>query len=153
MRIMTRRVAWLAAVLISAVSLIAQDQAADELEKLQGVWTVTAAEQRGRPFDAIKGGALTMAERSFVLKTAAGNEFTGEVRIHPSATPRQLDFVHADDGPVWEAIYSVTEDVLRLNYVEGGGSDKRPTLFATSADTAGTVIVLRRVATLAPAQD
>jgi hypothetical protein len=38
----------------------------------------------------------------------------------------------------------VNDDVLRLNYVEGGGQDKRPTLFATSDDAAGTVIVMRR---------
>ena len=151
MRIMTRRVASLAAVLVWAASVAAQDQTTDELKQLQGVWTVTAAEQRGRPFDAIKGGVLTIAEGSFVLKTAAGNEFKGGVRVYPSTTLRQLDFLHANQGPVWEAIYAVTDDVLRLNYVEGGGSDKRPTLFATSADTAGTVIVLRRVATLAPA--
>lgn len=140
-------------IVLASTSLVAQDRATEELQKLQGVWTVTAAEQRGRPFDAIKGGALSIAERSFALKTAAGNEFKGEIRVNPAATPRQLDLVHASGGPVWEAIYSVSDDVLRLNYVEAGGSDKRPTLFATTADTAGTVIVMRRVATLvAPVQ-
>jgi len=139
------------AVFASVVPLVAQDQAADELRKLQGVWTVTAAEQRGRPFDVIKGGVLTIGDRSFALKTAAGNEFKGEIRIHQATTPRQLDFVHANNGPVWEAIYSVTDDVFRLNYVEAGGQDKRPTLFATSADTPGTVIVMRRVANMTPA--
>ena len=144
------RLAPLVVVLLST-SVIAQDKAAEELQKLQGVWTVTAAEQRGRPLDVIKGGALTIAGHAFALKTAAGNQFTGDVRVNPAPAPRQLDFVHANNGPVWEAIYTVSDDVLRLNYVEGGGSDKRPTLFATSADTAGTVIVLRKVATVSPA--
>jgi len=36
--------------------------------------------------------------------------------------------------------------VFRLNYVEAGGRDKRPTLFATSADSPGLVIVMRRIA-------
>jgi uncharacterized protein (TIGR03067 family) len=134
--------------LLLSTAAPAQDKAAEELQKLQGVWTVTAAEQRGRPFDLIKGGALTIAERNFALKTAAGNEFKGEIRVNPSTTPRHLDFVHANSGPVWEAIYTVNDDVLRLNYVEGGGQDKRPTLFATSADTPGTVIVMRRVSTI-----
>lgn len=136
-------------VLCTGIAAFAQD-AADEARTLQGVWAVTAAEQRGKPFDAIKGGVLSIAERSFALKTAAGNEFKGELRINPAVTPRQLDFVHGSGGPVWEAIYSVNDDVLRLNYVEGGGSDKRPTIFATTADTAGTVIVMRRVSTLGP---
>ncbi len=62
-----------------------------------------------------------------------------------ATTPRQLDFVHAN-GTVWEAIYSADRDVFRLNYVEVDGRNKRPTLFATSSDTAGTVIVMRRTA-------
>src|SRR5262245_35246623 len=141
---------FLIAGLLWANVTVAQEPAADELRKLQGVWTVTAAEQRGRPLDVIKGGILTVADRAFALKTAAGNEFKGDIRINPSVSPRQLDFLHAS-GPVWEAIYTVNDDVLRLNYVEGGGADKRPTLFATSADSAGTVIVMRRVATVTEA--
>ena len=106
---------------------------------------MTAAEQNGKPLDAIKGGVLTITDRSFALRTAAGNEFTGDLRINPATTPRQLDFVHAN-GTVWEAIYSADRDVFRLNYVEVDGRNKRPTLFATSSDTAGTVIVTRRMA-------
>jgi uncharacterized protein (TIGR03067 family) len=148
---MTRLFALIVLALVSTAPLRAQNGGADEAQKLQGVWTVTAAEQRGRPLDVIKGGVLTIAEHAFLLKTAAGNEFKGELRINSSTTPRQLDFVHANNGPVWEGIYSVSDDVLRLNYVESDGREKRPTLFATSADTAGTVIVLRRVATLTSA--
>ena len=66
------------------------------------------------------------------------------MRINPATTPRQLDFVHAN-GTVWEAIYSADRDVFRLNYVEADGRIKRPTLFATSANGAGTVIVMRRM--------
>ena len=146
----TRHLACVAFILTTAATMAAQDQAEEELRRIQGVWAVTAGEQRGRPLDAIKGGVLSIAERSFALKTAAGNEFKGDLRVNPGASPRQLDFVHANGGPVWEAIYSVNDDVLRLNYVEGGGSDKRPTIFATTADSAGTVIVMRRVSTLTP---
>jgi uncharacterized protein (TIGR03067 family) len=135
------------AALVATGPLGAQGAPAEEA-RLQGVWTVTAAEQRGRPFDVIKGGVLTIAERVFVLRTAAGNEFKGVLRLNPSASPKQLDFVHDNDGPVWEAIYSVSEDVLRLNYVEADGREKRPALFATSSDSPGTVIVMRRVSTL-----
>jgi uncharacterized protein (TIGR03067 family) len=123
----------------------AQDRVAEEFGKLQGGWTVTAAEQNGKPLDVIKGGVLTVTERNFALKTAAGNEFTGELRLNPTTSPKQLDFVHAGGTLVWEGIYTADGDVFRLNYVEAGARDKRPTLFATSADSPGLVIVMRRV--------
>lgn len=122
----------------------AQDQA-DDLKRLQGGWQVVAAEQRGKPFDAIRGGALIITDRAFQLKTAAGNELKGEIRVNPSASPRQLDFVHADGKTVWEAIYTVDDEVFRLNYVEASSRDRRPTLFATSSESAGTVIVMSRM--------
>jgi hypothetical protein len=55
-------------------------------------------------------------------------------------------FIHEKGGAVWEAIYTVTEDLFRMNFVEGGGRDPRPTLFATSTDSGGTVIVMSRMA-------
>ena len=132
--------------LFTATVVAVQEPNADELKRLQGGWQVVAAEQRGKPFDAIKGGALIVEGNTFFLRTAAGNEFRGEIRLGPANSPKQLDFVHAKNGPVWEAIYTVTDDSFRLNYVDAGGRDRRPTLFATTADSAGTVIVMRRMA-------
>jgi uncharacterized protein (TIGR03067 family) len=145
MRTICFRLAVLIGVLCAAV-VAAQDQVAPELARLEGGWMVVAAEQRGKPFDAIRGGGLVIEGRTFFLKTAAGNEFKGEIRIDPAKSPKQLDFVHATGGVVWQAIYSVDEETFRLNYVEAGGRDPRPTLFATSSDSAGTVIVMNRMA-------
>ena len=103
--------------------------------------TVAAAEQGGRSFDVIVGGTLTITDERFALLTATGNEFTGELRIDATTSPRQLDFVHAD-GTVWEAIYAAAGDFFRLNYIDGGAD--RPTLFATANDTPGTIVVMRR---------
>jgi uncharacterized protein (TIGR03067 family) len=124
----------------------AQNQAADELAKLQGGWLVVAAEQRGKPLDAIRGGGLVIEGNTFFLRTAAKNEFKGEIRVDPTKSPKQLDFIHATGGVVWNAIYTVDEETFRLNYVEAGGRDPRPTLFATSSDSGGTVIVMNRMA-------
>jgi len=122
-----------------------QDQGAAELARLQGGWMVVAAEQRGKPFDAIRGGALIIEGTTFFLRTAAKNEFKGEIRVDASKSPKQLDFVHATGGVVWQAIYTLDEETFRLNYVEAGGRDPRPTLFATSSDSAGTVIVMNKM--------
>jgi uncharacterized protein (TIGR03067 family) len=84
----TARVALVVLAVLLSPSARAQDKTAEEIQRLQGVWTVTAAEQRGRPFDVIKGRALTIAEKNFALNTAAGNEFKGEIRVNPSTTPR-----------------------------------------------------------------
>ena len=118
-------------------------QGEDDLQTLQGEWTVAAAEQRGRPFDVIVGGVLTITGDRFALLTAAGNEFEGQIRIDGTQSPGHLDFVH-DDGVLWEAIYVAQPDFFRLNYVEADAGTARPTLFATTADTPGTVIVMQR---------
>lgn len=130
---------------LSGLVRAAQDPIAEELQKLQGGWQVIAAEQRGKPFNAIRGGGLVIEGRTFFLRTAAGNEFRGDIRIDPTTAPKHLDFVHAGSGAIWNAIYSVDDETFRLNYVEGGGKDPRPTLFATSSDSAGTVIVMNRM--------
>jgi uncharacterized protein (TIGR03067 family) len=94
----------------------------------------------------LAGGALIIEGTTFFLRTAAGNEFRGDIRIDPSKSPKHLDFVHEKGGPVWEAIYAVAEDTLRLNYAETGDGGVRPTLFATSSETGGTIIVMNRMA-------
>lgn len=127
--------------LLNAVSPRAQGE--DPLQTLQGEWTVAAAEQRGRPFDVIVGGVLTITGDRFALLTATGNEFQGQIRIDATQSPGHLDFLH-DDGVLWEAIYVAQPDFFRLNYVEADAGVSRPTLFATTADTAGTVIVMQR---------
>jgi uncharacterized protein (TIGR03067 family) len=141
-----RLVKVVAAVVFAGTVLGAQDQSAEEFRKLQGGWQVVAAEQRGKPFNAIKGGGLLIDGRSFFLKTAAGNEFRGEIRIDASKSPKHLDFVHAGGKVVWNAIYTVDEENFRLNYVEAEDKAPRPTLFATSVDSSGTVIMMTRMA-------
>lgn len=145
MRRLTRAIVVSLLVWSCATSVAAQDPVAEEFKKLEGGWMVVAAEQRGKPFDAIRGGALIIEGRNFFLRTAAKNELKGELRIDPSKSPKQLDFVHAEGGVVWHAIYSVDEEMFRLNYVDASGRDPRPTLFATSSDSAGTVIVMNRM--------
>ena len=133
----------LAALLPSLGAPSAQEAGADDLQTLQGEWTVAAAEQGGRPFDVIVGGVLAITGDRFALHTATGNELAGQIRLDAAQSPRHLDFVH-DDGLLWEAIYVAAPDFLRLNYVEADSGTPRPTMFATSSDTPGTVIVLER---------
>jgi uncharacterized protein (TIGR03067 family) len=70
-------------------------------------------------------------------------DLKGTLRLDASTPPFKMDMVHAD-GEVWEAIYESTADTLRLNYVEKGGKDPRPTTFKTSEKTEESVVTLRR---------
>ena len=123
--------------------LSAQDGGRDDLQTLQGEWTVAAAEQGGQPFDVILGGVLTITGDRFALVTATGNELAGQIRLDAGQSPRHLDFVH-DDGLLWEVIYVAEPDFFRLNYVEASPETPRPTMFVTGSDTPGTVIVMER---------
>ncbi len=125
------------------MAAIAQQPDETSFEPLQGSWTVRAAEQGGQPFDAIVGGQLRIDGSSFALRTATGNELNGILRLDDAASPMQIDFV-LSEGDVWEGIYVASGDVLRLNYVEADDGLARPNVFATTADTPGTVIVLAR---------
>lgn len=122
----------------------AQDSATTDLTRLRGTWTVTAAERGGKPFDVIVGGVLKIDGDSFALRTAKDTEVAGKIQLDTTTSTKQLDFM-LSTGAVWEAIYLLNADVLRLNYVERGDSP-RPTVFATMADIPGTIIVMRKTA-------
>jgi len=127
---------------IACLPARAQDgDAAQDFAPLQGSWTVRAAEQSGQPFDAIVRGVLTIENGTFALSTAVGNEFTGTLELDNGASPWHIDF-HLTDGTHWTGIYTVGNGMLRLNYVDAGEGAARPEVFATTADTPGTVIVL-----------
>jgi len=124
---------------IGASVLHAQDAASP----LQGRWVVTGAEHNGKPLTTLNGGVMTVNGTAFEIRTASGNMLKGTLRLDTSRKPFQMDLVHAD-GVEWEAIYEVTGDAFRLNYVVKGEKDPRPAAFATSAETEESLIVLRR---------
>jgi uncharacterized protein (TIGR03067 family) len=117
----------------------------EDVAPLQGRWLVTAGEHNGKPMNSIVGGVMTITRNGFEIRTASGNVLKGMLRLDTSRRPLHMDMVHAD-GVEWEAIYEVTGDRLRLNYVEKGGKDPRPTTFTTSATTEESIVVLRREA-------
>ena len=135
------RAALSALVLAAVVTLSAQ--APDRAEGLQGRWVVLGGEHDGKPMDGIKGGIIVIAGTTFEIRTASGNMLKGTLRLDASKQPAQMDLVHAD-GKVWEAIYEVTGDKARLNYVEAGGADRRPEDFTTSDKTEASIVLLGR---------
>jgi uncharacterized protein (TIGR03067 family) len=137
------RVIVLAALVALVFTSHIRAQSSDATSPLQGRWVVTTAEHQGKPFDAIKGGVMTIAADAFEVRTASGNMLKGTLRLDATKQPSLMDLIHAD-GARWEAIYIVEGETFRLNYVEAGGKDARPTTFVTNDATEATVIVLRR---------
>jgi uncharacterized protein (TIGR03067 family) len=129
----------LVAVLVQGIAL-AQDALT---APIQGRWLVTSGEHGGKPMATIAGGVMTIAGSAFEIRTSSGNLLTGTLRLDTSTRPFKMDLLHADGG-AWEAIYETAADTLRLNYVEKGGPDPRPTTFATAEKTEESLISLRR---------
>jgi len=133
----------IAGALLALVAVRAQVPA--PVQALQGRWTGAAGEHDGRPLDAIKGGVMTITGDAFEVRTASGNLLRGTLKVDTSKSPLQMDLLHAD-GARWEAIYEVSGDTFRLNYVEAGGKDGRPEAFATSDKTEASIVAMRREA-------
>ena len=86
---------------------------------------------------------MSVVGEAFEIRTASGNILTGTLRPDASTPPFKMDLLHAD-GEVWEAVYETTADSSRLNYVEKGDKDPRPTSFTTSAKRKESIVTLRR---------
>lgn len=128
---------------LAAIASVAAQQVSSALVPLQGRWVVTAGEHNGKPLDAVKGGVMTVTGDAFEVRTASGNMLKGTLRVDATQKPAHMDLLHAD-GERWEAIYDVSGETFRLNYVEAGGKDPRPSAFATSATTEESIITMRR---------
>ncbi len=140
---MFQRLVCAAVLLAASMAGVHAQEASSALAPMQGRWVVTGGEHNGRPMDSLKGGVMTVTGSAFEVRTASGNILKGTLQAKAGTSPTQLDMTHAD-GEKWEAIFEVSGDVLRLNYVEAGGKDPRPQAFTTSEKTEESIVTLRR---------
>ena len=130
---------------IGASSSEVERPVTNELQSLQGTWTVSNAEFQGQPLNSLKGATFVVTDDSFILHAVAG-EIKGELRVAPSTSRRTLDLVQQGQARnhVWRGIYVLEGGDLRICYVEDGGEDDRPTKFETATGTSASLIVLKR---------
>jgi uncharacterized protein (TIGR03067 family) len=133
----------LACLAIVSLSYAAAVEAQDTAAPLQGRWVVVDGEHNAKPMKTLNGGVMTVTGTAFEIRTASGNTVKGTLTLDASKKPAQMDMVHAN-GTIWEAVYETTGDTLRLNYVQKGEKDPRPTAFKTSESTEESLIVLQR---------
>lgn len=114
----------------------------ESLRPLQGTWIVDAAEQAGMPVEELKGAKLTIGDNQFELQ-AGQREIQGRIAVRSDVSPKQIDF-RFYNGAIWLGIYIPAANQLRLSYVDASATSERPRLFTTTADTPGTMLVMRR---------
>ena len=96
------RVGIVLAILCVCVAAVVAQNKDEEFRRLQGGWQVVAAEQRGKPFDVIRGGALVITDTHFFLKTAAGNNDRGQYQVNQRVYKHDwvADIDRVDEGGI-----------------------------------------------------
>jgi uncharacterized protein (TIGR03067 family) len=118
------------------------DPAAD---KLQGVWTVTAAERNGEPNDSIKGDTLTVKGDTFLIKGKDG-DMKGTLKLGANNKLLTADFIHMEGlskGKTMLALYEVSAEDCKFCFAPPD-SKERPTELSAKAGSKNFLVILRR---------
>jgi uncharacterized protein (TIGR03067 family) len=115
-----------------------------ELNRLQGVWKVTAVEEKGKPAPAGKVRHIVFLDDQFNLKDADGNVLAyGSYRVDPDR--KSMDLTQKE-GPQKDqtalALYALEGDSLRICLAPTGES--RPASLASSPDSRASLLRLER---------
>jgi uncharacterized protein (TIGR03067 family) len=119
------------------------EDAARDLEKLQGSWTIVSYTVDGKPTpdEGLRGIRLEVKGNRSRF-TLAGKTSQGTYHLDASKKPRELDITLVDEGPDKGkrklGIYEIDGDRLRI-CLGPLGSDQRPKEFA-SRPGSGTVL-------------
>jgi uncharacterized protein (TIGR03067 family) len=138
------------ALLVMMVGLfVAADAPKDDLDKLQGTWSLVSAVRDGKdvPDDevsrttlVIKGDAFTFPEDARV-----GTGPSGTFTIDPSRTPRAIDATPSsgsNKGKTWLGIYEIAGDLYKVAFAPPG--EARPTRFVSEPGSGRLHSVWRR---------
>lgn len=102
---------------------------ASVVEKLQGIWIVTASEMDGvQDLDLGKTHTKLVFTGDRVIYGSHKGPLTGRFRLNTTRTPNEIDIVF-DDGATLRGIYEFDGPRLRFCWTKGG---QRPTSFDTA---------------------
>src|SRR3954469_10287953 len=109
---MPRLILPLALLLVGVAS--AQDKTKEDDEALRGTWTVTKAEEDGKPLKELDKAKFTFrAGGKMLIVHGDGDKVEVTFKVDTSKMPRQID-VQKDGGDAALGIYEVKGDTLRL---------------------------------------
>jgi len=120
--------------------------AAEDVQKMQGVWEVAGGEVNGSAISAadIPAITLTIKDKTYHVDRE-GNIDRGSFSVDPSTQPKQMDIQPGtgdDAGNKLLAIYEVGEDSFKVSYAAPG--EDRPKSFTTEPDSRRLTINYKR---------
>ena len=150
MRRYNMRTCFAAMLLLTGFAAAADDDAATDKEKIQGLWRAVALEANGQeaPNEAVKQFHVRIKGDKLVFNPDTDNREHTFV-LDPKATPKAMDLTPGD-GPakgkrVPCAIYKLEGDKLMICLDKEGQAGKRPAEFRTAAGDGFALITLERV--------
>lgn len=119
-----------------------------DFDRLQGVWDVVLVERDGEPMPLTEkaGKRLVFVQddkvMTHVLRVQDGHNYvTATVRLDTSTNPKTIEVLHGG-GRLWEGIYLLDEDTMKVCVVPSG--HQRPTTFSTAANSPPMLLILKR---------
>jgi len=105
-----------------------------DIDLLQGAWTVTTLEMDGRQVPSgMLGGARIVVQGDRFISTGMGATYEGTLELDASSAPRQINMKFAvgpEKGNINPGIYDLQGDTLKLCLATRG--DARPSSFASA---------------------
>jgi uncharacterized protein (TIGR03067 family) len=135
----------LAATVLLAASVSAQEALKKELQQFQGTWAIEYVDHDGhKPSpDKIKSMKLVIAGNRLTVQGEKLMQST--IKLDPSKSPKTIDITY-DDGPdkgkVLQGIYELNGDGLKLCLSKPG--KERPTQFVSKENSGLVLMVLKR---------
>ena len=134
------------AVLLYPVSVRAED-AAEQLEKMEGAWSVASAQEGGKEQTDDKSNKLIIVIKgdtlSFVFK-GQPKTLDMKLKVEPSAKPATVDLISTvREGQVAQGIYELQGEGLKICWARNGKA--RPDGFRTKPGDDRIFLTLKRV--------
>ena len=114
---------------------------------LVGTWAAVSADRNGAPAGDITGHRLTFAGDRFSIRSKGRLLHQGTYRIDPSREPAAIDFTHTrggSKGKIWQGIYLLQGDALKVCDNADNLAKGRPAAFTTEPGSGRVLVIFKR---------
>lgn len=123
-------------------------EAEKELKKFQGTWSFASIEAGGKqlPSDSLRGMTVLFEGNRYTVKSGEAVAQIATQKLDVTTSPKAVD-IRVTEGPnrgtILLGIYEISDETLRVCFDPEG--KKRPTDFKTTAGSATTLVVHKRI--------